>query len=141
MDAMANEPAGLPPGPHSGRLDIVLNRHPKSYWVRCRVDDRELFGYEEHGGWATVTPGPHKITCEARTKQSFGAISQVHHIAPGQNLVVFYAPPTHLFGKGSMGLTPQQPSSQIDWREVWFTVLGFLIFLLVIGVLGMLFGS
>lgn len=129
-----------PPGP-PGRLDIVLNRYPKSYWVRCLIDDHELFSYEQYGGSITVTPGPHEITCEARTKHPFGKVTQVHHVEPGQNLVIFYAPPTHLFGKGSMGLTPQRPSSETDWREVGVTALGVLLFLLLVGVLSVLFGS
>ena len=121
-----------PPGP-PGRIDIVLNREPNSPWVQCLIDDKVVFDYEDRGGWAVVAPGRHKITCESRTKQSFGAVTQFHDVAPGQNLVVYYAPPkVLLFGKGSMGLTPQQPSRELNPREVAFTVIGIVLFAVLI---------
>lgn len=122
---MANHPMA-PSGPNpipNGRLEIVVNPSVLGVRVRCWINDQQLFSREKRGGWASVPPGRHKITCEGQDRGGFGKVTQYHDVRPGETVVVHYAPPVHLLGKGAMGRTPQQNPWALDWHQVGYMVL------------------
>lgn len=122
---MANYPVapfGPDPAPN-GRLEIVVNPSFLQARVRCWVNDQQLFTNEKRGGCAIVPPGRHKVTCEGQDRGGFGKVTQYHDVHPGETVVIHYATPMHLLGKGAMGRIPQETPWAIDWRQVGYMVL------------------